>query len=62
MDLTKEDADRRSSLPYPKELGAPAFAPIAVELMTQEVIKYRAAGSDICWDQTSTTQASRTKK
>jgi len=31
VDLTKEDADRRSSLPYPMELGAPAFAPIAVE-------------------------------
>ena len=38
------------------------YMPTAVELMTQEVIKYRAAGSDICWDQTSTTQASRAKK
>jgi hypothetical protein len=31
VDLTKEDADRRSSLPYPMELGAPAFAPVEVE-------------------------------
>ena len=31
MDLTPEDAARRSSLPYPMELGAPAFAPVPVE-------------------------------
>lgn len=31
MDLTKEDADKRSSLPYPMELGSPAFAPIKIE-------------------------------
>jgi len=31
MELTKEDADKRSSLPYPMELGSPAFAPINVE-------------------------------
>jgi len=31
MDLTKEDGDKRNSLPYPMELGSPAFAPINVE-------------------------------
>jgi len=31
MDLTKEDADKRNSLPYPMELGSPAFAPIDVK-------------------------------
>ena len=31
MDLTPEDAARRASLPYPMELGAPAFAPVPVE-------------------------------
>lgn len=31
MDLTPEDAARRSSLPYPMELGSPAFAPVPVE-------------------------------
>jgi len=31
MDLSKEDADKRSSLPYPMELGSPAFAPIDVK-------------------------------
>ena len=31
MDLTPEDAARRNSLPYPMELGAPAFAPVPVE-------------------------------
>jgi hypothetical protein len=31
MDLSKEDADKRNSLPYPMELGSPAFAPIVVE-------------------------------
>ena len=31
MDLTPEDAAKRSSLPYPMELGAPAFAPVPVE-------------------------------
>ena len=31
MDLTKEDADKRHSLPYPMELGSPMFAPINVE-------------------------------
>jgi hypothetical protein len=30
MDLSKEDADKRNSLPYPMELGSPAFAPIDV--------------------------------
>ena len=30
MDLSKEDADKRSSLPYPMELGSPAFAPVDV--------------------------------
>ena len=30
MDLSKEDADKRSSLPYPMELGSPAFAPVNV--------------------------------
>ena len=31
MDLTKEDGDKRNSLPYPMELGSPAFAPIDVK-------------------------------
>ena len=31
MDLSKEDGDRRNSLPYPMELGSPAFAPVPVE-------------------------------
>ena len=31
MDLTKEDRDRRNSLPYPMELGSPAFAPVPIE-------------------------------
>lgn len=31
MELTKEDADKRSSLPYPMELGSPAFAPVNVK-------------------------------
>lgn len=31
MDLTKQDADKRSSLPYPMELGSPAFAPVPVD-------------------------------
>lgn len=30
MDLSKEDADKRSNLPYPMELGSPAFAPVDV--------------------------------
>ena len=30
MDLSKEDGDKRNSLPYPMELGSPAFAPIEV--------------------------------
>jgi hypothetical protein len=30
MDITKEDMDKRNSLPYPMELGSPAFAPIDV--------------------------------
>ena len=31
MDLTKEDGNKRNSLPYPMELGSPAFAPIDVK-------------------------------
>ena len=31
MDLTPEDAARRNSLPYPLELGSPAFAPVPIE-------------------------------
>lgn len=31
MDLTPEDAAKRSSLPYPMELGSPAFAPVPVQ-------------------------------
>jgi len=31
MDLTKEDMDKRNSLPYPMEIGAPAFSPIPVD-------------------------------
>jgi len=31
MDLTKEDGDKRNSLPYPMELASPAFAPIDVK-------------------------------
>jgi len=31
MNLTKEDGDKRNSLPYPMELGSPAFAPIDVK-------------------------------
>jgi hypothetical protein len=31
MDITKEDADKRHSLPYPMELGSPFFAPVEVE-------------------------------
>jgi len=38
------------------------FMPIAVSLMTDDVIKAREEGKDIIWDQTSTTVASRRKK
>ena len=31
MEFSKDDADKRHSLPYPMELGSPAFAPINVE-------------------------------
>jgi len=31
MELDEHDLMRRSSLPYPMELGSPAFAPIAIE-------------------------------
>ena len=31
MDLSKEDMDKRNSLPYPMEIGAPAFSAIPVE-------------------------------
>ena len=31
MELDEHDPMRRSSLPYPMELGSPAFAPIAIE-------------------------------
>ena len=31
MDFDEHDPMRRSSLPYPMELGSPAFAPIAIE-------------------------------
>ena len=31
MDITKEDWDKRNSLPYPMELGSPSFAPINIE-------------------------------
>ena len=40
MDLTKEDADKRNSLPYPMELGSPAFAPIDVK--KESDIRYNA--------------------
>lgn len=38
------------------------FMPNAVKLMTNEVIEARNSGQDIIWDQTSTTEASRTRK
>ena len=38
------------------------FMPIAVKLMTDDVIRARAEGKDIIWDQTSTTVLSRKKK
>jgi len=38
------------------------FMPTAVKLMADEVIKARAKGSDIIWDQTSTSIGSRKKK
>ena len=38
------------------------YMPTAVENMTEEVIRARAAGIDIIWDQTSTTVKSRLKK
>lgn len=31
MDVSKDDMNRRHSLPYPMELGAPAFAPVPVQ-------------------------------
>lgn len=31
MDLSKDDMDRRHSLPYPMEVSAPAFAPVPVQ-------------------------------
>lgn len=30
MDLTPQDLARRNSLPYPMELGSPAFAPVPI--------------------------------
>lgn len=38
------------------------FMPIAVNLMTKEVVVARELGRDIIWDQTSTTMASRRRK
>lgn len=38
------------------------FMPLAVKMMTDDVIKARAEGKDIIWDQTSTTVKSRKKK
>ena len=38
------------------------YMPRAVELMAAKVVRAREAGKDIIWDQTSTTQISRTRK
>jgi predicted kinase len=38
------------------------YMPTAVENMVEEVVRARAGGMDIIWDQTSTTIASRVKK
>lgn len=38
------------------------YMPTAVQMMTQDVIEARKKGSDIIWDQTSTTRASRARK
>jgi len=38
------------------------YMPTAVDLMAQDVIRARAAGKDIIWDQTSTTIKSRKRK
>jgi hypothetical protein len=40
MNLTKQDGDKRNSLPYPMELGSPAFAPIDVK--KESDIRYNA--------------------
>ncbi len=40
MDLTKEDMDKRSSLPYPMELGSPAFTPI--DIVKEKDVLYNA--------------------
>lgn len=53
---------------YAKEVGMTysdvfeMFMPMAVELMTKEVIAARELSRDIIWDQTSTTIKSRKKK
>lgn len=38
------------------------FMPLAVKIMTDDVVKAREAGKDIIWDQTSVSLASRKKK
>lgn len=38
------------------------FMPMAVDLMTQEVLLAKSQNKDIIWDQTSTTKISRLKK
>ena len=38
------------------------YMPTAVKLMAEKVVRARAAGKDIIWDQTSTTLASRQRK
>lgn len=38
------------------------YMPTAVKLMTEKVIRARAAGKDIIWDQTSCTVSTRAKK
>lgn len=53
---------------YAKEVGKTYsevfedFMPIAVDLMTKEVIAAREANRNVVWDQTSTTVKSRLKK
>lgn len=53
---------------YAKEVGSTysevfeGYMPTAVKLMADKVVRAREQGSDIIWDQTSTTIASRLKK
>lgn len=53
---------------YAKEVGSTysevfdEYMPTAVKLMADKVVRAREAGKDIIWDQTSTTEKSRTRK